>query len=334
MSPQSRLADAPLPMLEVRLATRVISDVSDALIDLTGFPRAQLIGTDPTRYLAKATSPALPLLVSGQILGYETTTTLRRQDGQLMDVHVWAHSLDSHRPPETALLVIDDETAPGAGPWGPAAEPVALLGTVDPEWRIDRITAGVEELLGYQPSEVTGQPVLGVVHPGDVAELLTGLGHAAGAGTSVVVRVRLHARDGTWRWCRACLATFPDAGGFAFLVTPVSDSAGSADLAQELRERLVRIAFEVQAARALPQAASLPTVSELPGLETLTAREVQILTELRAGRRGADIARSMNLAQSTVRNHLASVYRKLGVDSQVSLLAVLNRNVPSVQPSA
>src|SRR3954452_2081749 len=330
MSRPGRLAEAPMPMMEVRLATRVISDVSDALTDLTGYPRDELIGSDPTGYLAVPPSPALPLLVTGQILGYETTTTLRRRDGQLTEVHVWAHSLDAHRPPETGLLIIDDETAPGAGPWESSAEPLAVMGTVDAEWRIDRITEGVEALLGYPASAVTGEPILGVVHPGDIAELLTGIGHAAGSGHSVVVRVRLKGADSSWRWCRACLATFADATGFAFLVTPVTDVASSADLAQELQERLGRIAFEVQSARALPQAANLPTVSELPGFETLTAREMQILGELRAGRRSPEIARSFNLAQSTVRNHLASVYGKLGVDSQVSLLAVLNRNFQSV----
>jgi PAS domain S-box-containing protein len=329
MSRQGRLAEAPIPMMEVRLATRLISDVSDALTDLTGYRRDELIGSDPTRYLDGPPSPALPLLVSGQILGYETTTTLRRRDGQLTDVHVWAHSLDAQVPPETGLLVIDDEAWAGTAAWATAVEPLAVLGTVDADWRIDRVTEGVERLLGYESARVTGQPVLGVVHPGDVAELLTGLGHAAGSGHSVVVRVRLQGVDGAWRWCRACLSTFPDASGFAFLLTPVSDNSGSADLAQELQERLVRIAFEVQAARALPQAASLPTVSELPGLERLTAREMQILGELRGGRRSSDIARTLNLAQSTVRNHLAAVYRKLGVDSQVSLLAVLNRNLES-----
>jgi len=329
MSSPGALADAPLPMLEVRLAPRVISDVSDALTALTGYPREELIGTDPADYLAAAPSPALPLLVSGQILGYETTTKLRRRDGEVTDVHVWAHSLDLHKPPETGLLVIDDETSPGPAPWPTSVEPLSVLGTVDADWRIDRITVGVEALLGYDPSTVTGQPVLGVVHPGDVAELLTGIGHSAGSGHSVVVRVRLRASDGGWRWCRACLAVFPEAAGFAFLITPVSDSASPADLAQELQERLVRIAFEVQAARALPQAANLPTLMELPGLETLTSREMQILTELRAGRRSSDIAHSLSLAQSTVRNHLASVYRKLGVDSQVGLLAVLNQKFQS-----
>jgi len=330
MTGQAGIADAPLPMLEVQLATRLITDVSDALTDLTGYQRDELIGSDPTRYISGEPSAGLPLLVSGQILGYETTTTLRLRDGKLADVHVWAHSLDPHRPPETGLLVIDDETAPGAGPWETSGEPLAVLGTVDAEWRIDRITEGVEALLGYPAAAVTGRPVLGVVHPGDVAELLTGIGHATGSGHSVVVRVRLQGADGAWRWCRACLATFADTAGFAFLLTPVTDVASSADLAQELQQRLGRIAFEVQSARALPQAASLPTASELPGFETLTAREMQILGELRAGRRSPEIARSLNLAQSTVRNHLASVYGKLGVDSQVSLLAVLNRNFQSV----
>jgi len=276
-----------------------------------------------------APSPALPLLVSGEILGYETTATVRCQDGEFIDVHVWAHSLDAKRPPETGLWVIDQETAPGAGPWETSVEPLAVLGTVDAEWRIDRVTEGVEALLGYDAADVTGKPVLGVVHPGDVAELLTGIGHAAGSGHSVVVRVRLQGRDGGWRWCRACLSTFPDAAGFAFLLTPAADSTSPVELAQELQERLARIAFEVQAARALPQAGNLPTVHELPGLETLTAREMQILTELRSGRRSSDIAHSLSLAQSTVRNHLASVYRKLGVDSQVGLLAVLNQKFQS-----
>ena len=329
MTPPGALADAPLPMAEVRLAPRIISDVSDAMTVLTGYQRDELIGSDPADYLAGSPGPALPLLVSGQILGYETTTQLRRRDGRVSDVHVWAHTLDAHRPPETGLLVIDDESAPGPSPWPTSVEPLSVLGTVDADWRIDRMTVGVEALLGYDPAAVTGQPVLGVVHPGDLAELLTGIGHAAGSGHSVVVRVRLRANDGSWRWCRACLAGFPDAAGFAFLITPVSESASPADLAQELQERLVRIAFEVQAARALPQATNLPTVSELPGLETLTSREMQILTELRAGRRSSEIAHSLSLAQSTVRNHLASVYRKLGVDSQVGLLTVLNRKFQS-----
>src|SRR3954453_22588504 len=140
MTSRAGLAAPPRPMLEVQLATRVITDVSDALTDLTGYQREELIGSDPTRYISGEPSAGLPLLVSGQILGYETTTTLRRRDGQLADVHVWAHSLDAHRPPQTGLLVIDDESEAGTAAWATAVEPLAVLGTVDAEWRIDRVT--------------------------------------------------------------------------------------------------------------------------------------------------------------------------------------------------
>jgi DNA-binding CsgD family transcriptional regulator/PAS domain-containing protein len=313
-----------MPMMEVQLATRLISDVSDALSELTGYARDELVGSDPTRLLDGAPSPALGLLVSGQILGYETTTRLRRRDGGVSEVHVWAHALDPHRPPRTGLLVVDDESTAGDPTWTASVDALAVLGTVDAEWRIDRLTAGVCALLGYDASSVVGQPFLGAVHPGDIADLLTGLGHAVRSGHSVVVRVRLQGVDGGWHWCRACLAALPESSGFAFLVTPVSDSSGAADLAHDLQERLARIGYEVQAARALPRTGGLPTVSELPGLEKLTAREIQILTQLRAGSRSSDIAQSLSLAQSTVRNHLTSVYRKLGVTSQVGLLAALN----------
>jgi DNA-binding CsgD family transcriptional regulator len=313
-----------MPIMEVQLATRLISAVSDALSELIGFAREELVGSDPTRYLDGPPSPALPLLVSGQILGYETTTKLRRRDGRVSDVHVWAHALDPRRPPKTGLLVIDDPGPAGDPTWTDSVDALAVLGTVDAEWHIDRITAGVGTLLGYDAAAVNGQPFLGNVHPGDVAELLTGLGHAVRSGHSVVVRVRLQGADGGWHWCRACLAALPESSGFAFLVTPVSDTSGAADLAYDLQERLARIGYEVQAARALPRTASLPTASELPGLEKLTAREMQILTHLRAGSRSSDIAESLSLAQSTVRNHLTSVYGKLGVTSQVGLLAALN----------
>jgi PAS domain S-box-containing protein len=322
------LADAPLPMAEVKLATRQISDVSEPFVDLTGFPREELVGTDAASLLAGAPpSPAVGLLVSGQILGYETTSTIRRRDGKTLDVHIWAHAWDDARPPRVGLLVIDGSDDPAFAPnWTAPMGGVSVLGTVDAEWRVDRITEGVQTLLGYDAAEVTGQPFLGAVHPGDIAELLTGLGHTGRSGHSVVVRVRLQGADGGWRWCRACLAALSGTTGFAFLVTPASDTSSSADLAEELKERLVRIAMEVQAARALPQTGDLPTTTDLPGLEKLTAREMQILTQLRTGKRSADIAESLSLAQSTVRNHLVTVYKKLGVNSQVGLLAALNRD--------
>jgi DNA-binding CsgD family transcriptional regulator len=58
----------------------------------------------------------------------------------------------------------------------------------------------------------------------------------------------------------------------------------------------------------------------------LSTRELEIVTGLLAGERVAMTAKRMFLSPSTVRNHLTSVYRKLGVGSQQELLALLNVN--------
>src|SRR5207253_774058 len=152
---------------------------------------------------------------------------------------------------------------------------------------------------------------LAALHPGDVAEMLSGLAHAVGSRRSVIVRLRLRGRDGDWRWCRACVASMGESGSFAFVLSPAVVAAGVPDDPIQLREHLRRIASEIQAIRLLPQANELPSARELPAMHRLTAREVQIVAALSKGHRSSDIARDLCLAPSTVRNHLAAVYRKL-----------------------
>src|SRR4051812_35012568 len=105
---RSAVALAPLPMLLVELASRHILEVSDALVDIAGAERAELLGVDATRYLTGGPSPALPLLATGQIDGYEATRWLHYPDGRDAEVHVWAHTFDDEQPPRTAVFVIDE----------------------------------------------------------------------------------------------------------------------------------------------------------------------------------------------------------------------------------
>lgn len=82
-----------------------------------------------------------------------------------------------------------------------------------------------------------------------------------------------------------------------------------------------------------PFAASLgfigppPELALVPGLDLLTGRENEVLERLMSGARVPQIAEQMFLAPPTVRNHLSSIYRKLGVHSQADLVALL-RPVP------
>lgn len=49
-------------------------------------------------------------------------------------------------------------------------------------------------------------------------------------------------------------------------------------------------------------------------LDRLTAREREILLLVCEGRTDAEMSRALNLSQNTIRNHLASLFRKIGVN--------------------
>jgi DNA-binding NarL/FixJ family response regulator len=72
-----------------------------------------------------------------------------------------------------------------------------------------------------------------------------------------------------------------------------------------------------QASTPVAASRSLPTSV----LEQLSPREREILDALAAGQRVGSIARGFGISAYTVRNHLKAIFRKLGVHSQVELLA-------------
>ena len=69
----------------------------------------------------------------------------------------------------------------------------------------------------------------------------------------------------------------------------------------------------------------------LPALRSLTRRESDVLWHLRRGARVPSIARRLQVSSSTVRNHLKSIFRKLGVRSQADLLEKLY-STPGLTP--
>jgi len=75
----------------------------------------------------------------------------------------------------------------------------------------------------------------------------------------------------------------------------------------------------------LPLETASPNQSNrsLPGLERLSRREIEVVRMLLHGDRVPVIARQLFISQSTVRNHLSSVFRKLRVNSQQELIVLL-----------
>ena len=71
-------------------------------------------------------------------------------------------------------------------------------------------------------------------------------------------------------------------------------------------------------------AAGMIAESERPDGATarLTKRELEILRLVQLGRRNREIAREIGLEEKTVKNHINSIYAKLGIGSRVEAMAL------------
>ena len=93
-----------------------------------------------------------------------------------------------------------------------------------------------------------------------------------------------------------------------------------------LQRVLHRIMIDLQEAGTVVNAPSTAFPPDtLKDLRNLSPREWEILQLLLANYRTQTIARSLYISAHTVRTHLKSIFRKLGVRSQVSLLERLGQ---------
>lgn len=101
----------------------------------------------------------------------------------------------------------------------------------------------------------------------------------------------------------------------------------SVEIAQRNAEawlRSLQAAGEVLRRGPLPDLAGAPRgPSESLLVQQLSTREREIVEHLSGGHRVPEIATTLGISPNTVRNHLKSVFRKLGVSSQVELLSLL-----------
>ena len=63
--------------------------------------------------------------------------------------------------------------------------------------------------------------------------------------------------------------------------------------------------------------------STRPSIHLLTMREREILLDLATGARNEEIASSRHVSVATIKSHLSSIYRKLGVRNRTEAMAVL-----------
>ena len=100
--------------------------------------------------------------------------------------------------------------------------------------------------------------------------------------------------------------------------------AGSTTRQVQLEESLRRIASELGRVGMIPSGGgSLATRASLPELDRFSPRETEVLEQLLARHRVTSIAKELEVSEHTVRNHLKSMFRKLGVHSQAELVGLV-----------
>jgi DNA-binding CsgD family transcriptional regulator len=103
-----------------------------------------------------------------------------------------------------------------------------------------------------------------------------------------------------------------------------ADPCARGSQVDEIETNMRRIAGELErlgVSRGGPPAST--RLRACPELDSLSPREREILRIFLEGSRVSNIARALCISQHTVRNHLQSVYRKLGVGSQAELIEKL-----------
>ncbi|MDH3686779.1 MAG: LuxR C-terminal-related transcriptional regulator [Myxococcales bacterium] len=183
--------------------------------------------------------------------------------------------------------------------------------------------------LGYSPEELIGRPAE-FVGPPEVRPLIRSEMDATEEGDGRARVVVFQRKDGTTFPVMVLPSAQRDADGQLDGSVVVVVDLGTVQTAKQVglqtdhgvRARLDRIALELQAiGLAQDQPAAPPSALSHPDLGELSAREREVLGLLLGGERVATIAPQLFISPHTVRNHLKSLFRKMGVGNQAELIA-------------
>jgi PAS domain S-box-containing protein len=319
----------PVAAILTELTTHTFIAANDQAGEVFGTPADDLVGSDvlmrihpDNREAARAGYAAM----AGKVIdGYQVQRRIVRPDGTELIV-----SVSGRRVEDPGNLFGLWVLVPGPEPPNPVemvvtGAPAIVLAVTDHDWQIEYVSSDAE-LLGARGSELRGFPLIGLVHPSAATEFLAAAARTATDHLAVTVVTRMRAGRERWtdRYCvmvRICEHQPPRLG----VVISAGPTAATLDGPEsQLNEYARQAALEARAVRTLD---ALPALARLPHGSELSARQTEIVARLVAGQRPADIASAMFLSPSTVRNHLATIYRKFGVHSQAELLAALLRAV-------
>lgn len=320
------------PVLVVQVRSQVITAASPGAHELLSAIAQPIVGRCLGEFTEGSASGAMPLLATGQITGYETVRVLKLT-GQRR--RVWIRALpDTGAAPVALAVLLNDDAAGRSVPMRDDGARSPVIGSADRRLVIDRISAEVQGSLGYAVEDVIGTSLLAWFVPDDIADVLSAVASTSRHRESLTLRVGVVGADLVPVARQLVLLPLTPAPSCAFaLLGEDTDGAADGRTVADLMIRLGRITGlgrEFRGESAPPATASGRLRSPVE-LGRLSSRELEVVSCLMAGDRVPLIAKQLFLSEGTVRNHLSSVFGKLGVATQQQLIELLR---PAPPPNA
>jgi DNA-binding CsgD family transcriptional regulator/PAS domain-containing protein len=316
------LYQSPHPLLAFDVDSLIVLGANEAAYELFGGTPGWLDHTKVTDVLSPVDEyipkGAWKLLTSGDIEGYRSTCHVRHRDGTELAVHTWVRLVTTD---EGAFGLVMVEPEPTAEPWPLFASTAQIaLVVTDHDWRITHASTDVERILGTGCGVEKGSPLLGLLHPDDFFRFMHAVDDVAAHGRGPMLPMRLRAGDDRWQEVWGLVVAMcdhdPPRLGLAIATLPEYVREPFADLYRPLSLLGDR---EFGGNRCGPTCGLEAHIA--PG--TFSTRQKDILMRLARGQRVREIAQSLFLSPSTVRNHMTAIYKKVGVHSQTELLVKL-----------
>jgi DNA-binding CsgD family transcriptional regulator len=308
----------------LRVPSFVITAASPGAHELLDPHVESILGRSLANYVEGYPSGAMPLLAAGRITGYETTLVLKLT-GQRR--RVWISALPQTGRPRYVIAVLLKEEATGQvfTPWKNDDATSPVIGSTDARLMVDRISSEVFETLGYRADELIGTSFLASIVPEDIADVLSALARTSKHREGVTLRVGVVGADLLPVPCQLVLLPLAPTPSCAFAL--LSENAGGPADGRAIADLITRLGRRVRGAMTSQAVGTAPLRSDIH-LGHLSSRELEIVPLLVAGDRVCAIAKKLFLSEGTIRNHLSSVFGKLGVGNQQELIELL-RSAPA-----
>jgi DNA-binding CsgD family transcriptional regulator len=316
------LGAIPFPALVLEVPSGRIVASSPAATRLVDPAGGMIVGHLLEEFTADRPALGFDLFAGGRLNGFETFRVLRRPRGTDLKVRMWIRTFDGQPSTRFVVVVIVADALPADGvPRTDWQEAPAVVGTANASLLIERISSDAETLFNLPVSQLLNGSLLALVAEDDVPSCLSALSEASASQNGITLHLDIRTGiEGPALRCEVLILPLQPSPSCAFVFLPIPEGTTADHDIGDLSAILLRLGRGAEVAQLARGAFRGVNERNVPGSSRLTTRELEIVTRLLDGDRAPAIAAKLFLSQSTVRNHLASVFTKLGVTSQQELV--------------